>query len=335
MDELVDSIVRQVVAALSAQGMTVRAQSPAGPATAKSAATAPMAPVRAPAAAGPSGGQHSRAGGRPGGPRSPLALAAAVAAARGGKGPKPPAPPQKVFITADALLRRLTGEGGKVLELAPHEFLTPAALDIIEDRHVPVRRMAECLPKAPGVSDAPGACDPQSPAAAPAGAASPAAGAPASSSPCAITAAALAAGTGIGLVLEQPTAPVRTMLAALRQDRLAVVDYGQTGCWIANVRLLCEAIAAGKIARGVAILPSAAEAMVLGNKIPGIRAVQGMRSDGLATAIRRFAPNLLVLEHTSASYHEMRTLVRTFAAERPARATATVLMDTVAELEKA
>jgi hypothetical protein len=257
-----------------------------------------------------------------------------VAAARGGKGPKPPALPQKVFITADALLRRLTGEGGKVLELAPHEFLTPAAMDIIEDRHVPVRRLTDCLPKAPGAPDASGACDPQSPAAAPAGAAS-SASASAPTAPCAITAAALAAGTGIGLVLEQPTPPVRTMLAALRQDRLAVVDYGQTGCWIANVRLLCEAIAAGKIARGVAILPSAAEAMVLGNKIPGIRAVQGMRSDGLAAAIRRFAPNLLVLEHTSASYHEMRTLVRTFAAERPARTTAKVLMDTVAELEKA
>jgi hypothetical protein len=338
MDELVDSIVRQVVSALSAQGLTVRAPAPAGPATAMSAAAAPTAPMRAPAGpARPAGSTPAAAGGSASkGVRSPLALAAAVAAGRGDKGPKPPTQPQKVFITADMLLRRLTDEGGKVLELAPYEFLTPAAMDIIEDRHVPIRRLAECLPKAPGapgVSDAPGTCDPQSPAAAPAGASAAATAAP--SPPCAITAAAMAAGTGIGLVLEQPTAPVRTVLTALRQDRLAVVDYGQTGCWIANVRLLCEAIAAGKIARGVAILPTAAEGVLLGNKIPGIRAVQGTRTDGLATAIRRFAPNLLVLEHTSASYHEMRTMIRAFAAERPPRATAKVLMDTLAELEKA
>lgn len=319
MNELVDSIVRQVVSALNAQGLTVRAQPPAGPATAMSAATAPTASALALAAASPSGG-----------PRSPLALAAVVAAGKAGKGPKAPAAPQKVFITADMLLRRLTAEGGKVIELAPHEFLTPAALDIIEDRHLPIRRLVECLPKAPGVAETSGTCDPQSPPAAPGGA-SP----PAPSTPCAITAAALAAGTGIGLVLEQPSPPVRTVLAALRQDPISVVDYGQTGCWIANVRLLCEAIAAGKIARGVAILPYGAEAMVLANKMPGIRAVQGTRTDSVAAAIRRFAPNLLVLEHTYASYHEMRTMIRAFATERPAWASAKVLMDTLAELEKA
>ena len=162
MDELVESIVRQVVSALSAQGLAVRAQAPAGPATAKSAATAPTAPMRAPAGPARPAGNTPAPAAR--GPRSPLALAAAVAAAKGGKGPKPPAPPQKVFITGDVLLRRLTGEGGKVLELAPHEFLTPAALDIVEDRHLPVRRLAECLPKAPGVADAAGACEAQSPA---------------------------------------------------------------------------------------------------------------------------------------------------------------------------
>ena len=284
-----------------------------------SAAPTPKAAVSAPA--GPA---------RPAGPRSPLALAAVVAAGKAGKGPKPPAAPQKVFITADMLLRRLTAEGGKVLELAPHEFLTPAALDILEDRHLPVRKMVECLPKAPGISETSGTCDPQSPPAAPGGAA-----APAPSAPCAITAAALAGGTGIGLVLEQPSPPVRTVLAALRQDPISVVDYGQTGCWVANVRLLCEAIAAGKVARGVAILPFGAEAMVLANKMPGIRAVQGTRADSVAAAIRRFAPNLLVLEHTYASYHEMRTMIRAFAGERPARASAKVLMDTLAELEKA
>jgi hypothetical protein len=36
----------------------------------------------------------------------------------------------------------------------------------------------------------------------------------------------------------------------------------------------------------------------------------------VVAAVRRFGANLLVIEHTVSSYHEMRQMIRTFAAPR-------------------
>jgi ribose 5-phosphate isomerase RpiB len=96
---------------------------------------------------------------------------------------------------------------------------------------------------------------------------------------------------------------------------------------------MCEAIQAGRIAAGVAILPHAAGAMVLANKIRGIRAVQGTRAESVAAAVRQFGANVLVLEHAFATFHELRTMVQRFAAptETP---TARSLLQSISERER-
>lgn len=233
---------------------------------------------------------------------------------------------QKVFLTAELLERRLAAEAGdgRAIELAHNEFLTPAARDVVEELHLTVRKEPRTPPRPPAERSANPNGGPSS-ASPPVTAQGPAAGEP-----------AVAGGSAaLGLVIERPSQTVRSVLAGLGREAFSTVDYTQTDCWITNTRQLCEAILAGKVSAGVAVLPYAADAMVLANKVRGIRAVQGSRPDGVAAAVRHFAPNLLVLEHTLSTYHEMRAMIRAFAAARTGETQAKVLMETVAELEKA
>ena len=193
---------------------------------------------------------------------------------------------------------------------------------------VAARKAAAASNPSPTAPTAPGAQPANPGAAANPGTAAPAAN-PGTAAPAANPAPA-----ALGLVIERADDKVASVLAALSYDGLAVVDYSQTDCWIANLRLLCEAIVSGSVCGGVAILPYAADAMVLANKVPGVRAVQGTRGDSVAAAIRHFAPNLLVIEHVFSTYHEMRAMVRLFAAEAGARPQAKVLMEALAELEE-
>jgi hypothetical protein len=286
-DELVDRIVAQVLAALRQQG---------------AAAPAPRADAGA-ASSTPAGDAGASSAG---------ILAAARQAT--GKTASPPEP-LRVFLTADAVQRRLTTDGGDgTLELEHNEFLTPAASDVVDERRLTLRRRLRALatPSANGQ-----AAQPSSTTASPERAASPAgpAGGPTG---------------GLGLVIERPNETVRSVLAALDRERIALVDYSQTSCWIANVRLLCEAVADGSVSAGAALLPYAADAIVLAGKLP----VQGTRPGSVAAAIRHFAANLLIIEHAFSTYHEMRQMLRMFAAERPARPQAKVLMDALGELER-
>ena len=288
-DDLVNRIAEQVLAALKAQGTAPPPAAPAG-------ADADAAPLAIPASAAP----------------APMA--------------KPGAPP-KVFVTAEMLGQRLAVDDGdgRAIELAPHEFLTPAAADLADERHVAVRKPAPSLPKAPAPASASVGGNPGQAAA--------------TDTPGAVVAPAAPGGDGartcgLGLVVERPSDTVRSVLAALARDGLAVADYSQTDCWIVNTQLLCKAIAGGTVPAGVVVLPYAADAMVLAGKVRGIRAVQGTRVDSVAAALRHFAANLLVLEHAFSTYHEMRTMVRLFAGERPARPAAEVLVDAVAKLER-
>ena len=123
------------------------------------------------------------------------------------------------------------------------------------------------------------------------------------------------------------------MLGALSRDGVAVTDLTQGDCWMTNLRRLCEAVAGGRLAGGVAILPYAADAMVLAGKIKGIRPVQGTRAESVAAARRHFAANLLVLEHAFSTYHQMRTMLREFVGG--ARSAGGSLEAAVAELERA
>lgn len=236
------------------------------------------------------------------------ALAAVQAGARKAMENKQ-VPASRIFLTADALQRRLaTLDGGnnRVLELAANEFLTPSARDLAEEHHLAVRR-AEALVGNPATPVGGSACG--------------------AAGPCAAAA--------LGMVIERPSTKVTSAMSGLGRDGVTVVNYTQTSCWIQNTLLLCQAVGSGAVAAGVLVLPYAADAVMLANKVPGIRAVHGVRPESVTAARRHYAANVLVLEHAYATLHELRTMIRSFAQPAPAAPAAKVLMEAVKRLEGA
>jgi ribose 5-phosphate isomerase RpiB len=136
----------------------------------------------------------------------------------------------------------------------------------------------------------------------------------------------------LGLVVAAPSDKVENLLAAMRIDGLSVQSFNQTDCWMRNLESLCDAIAGGSVKAAVLLAPYAADAMVLAGKCKGVLAVQGTRADSVAAAVRHYGANLLVLEYAVSTYHEMRQMVRVFAAPRPAP-NAGRLLEKVAALE--
>jgi len=141
--------------------------------------------------------------------------------------------------------------------------------------------------------------------------------------------------TTLGLVDRQPNELVRGVLESLGRDGILAIDFNRTDSWIVNAQMLCEAIVSGTLAGGVVMVPLAAGAVILANKVCGIRAVQGVRPDGLVAAIGRVAPNVLVLEHSSGTFHEIRTMLRLFAAGGASKGQGEAVMDAIEKLERA
>ena len=317
-EEAIDKIVREVLAAIQSRGIGA-------------SVGAPRAEVRAET--------------RPA-PRTPMPPGAAAPQAQPKSQPvqaRPAAAPQKVFVTAEMLLRRLTGDGGqgRTIDLAHNEFLTPAAMDLADQRHMAVRKQPRPLASPDGAarSDAvrrSGQEDAltgtlQTPATQPATCPPPTAGqgdAPGATGVPAKSAA-------LGLVVRKPNEVVRGALDGLERDGIIAFDFNRTDCWVVNTRMLCEAVVSGGVAGGVVMVPLAADAVVLANKVRGIRAVHGVRPDGLALAMARLAPNVLVLEHSSATFHEIRAMLRMFAGPRASRGQAEAVISAVEELERA
>ena len=226
-----------------------------------------------------------------------------------------------------------------MLNLLAHEFLTPAAQDLAERKHLTVNRAQVALPVA-GVQASPlPATAPSSAASAPTAtlnataptaAASPAA-APASPAVTAVS-PVVAGPAAVGIVVERADTKVQTLLASLQQDRTSLLSYNQTDCWIRNLRALAAAIAAGQVGAGVMVMPYGADAMLLAGKLPGIRPVQGTTQASVAAAVRHYGANLLVLEHAFCTLHQMRSMVRELTGPRSAPIAAGVLA-AVAQLE--
>lgn len=215
----------------------------------------------------------------------------------------------KVFVTGEMLQQRLSGGTDKgVLELAPNEFLTPNAADLVEQRHLSVRRKAQAVLAA-------------GPQGNPQGSRQPIAG-------------AAATGSGsVGLVVDRADDKVAGVISAVTRAGLSLVDCGRTDCILGNIEALCEAIRSGEVACGVAIVPYAAGAMALCGKFKGVRPVQGTRPESVAAGVRQFHANLLVLEHAFYTFHELRRMIQTFAARPGAGPTDKALMDAVARQE--
>jgi len=203
---------------------------------------------------------------------------------KGGQGRSP----KKAFLTADMLQQRLAmqPERAGAVELAYNEYLTPNAEDLAERRHITItKEVYNPVPSADGAA--------------------------------AIQArtglAAISSGSALGVVVDGKDEKVFALLNMLAGERLALVNFTKDDCWVENLRSLAGAIRSGSISAGVVIAPYAADAMVIANKLPGIRAVQATRPESVRSAMRRFAANLLVVEHAFTSLHQMKTLVGLFA----------------------
>lgn len=244
---------------------------------------------------------------------APPAAAARIGAGQSTPQPRPPA---KVFITAQVLQQRIrTSARNGVIELASNEYLTPNAVDLAQQRHLTVHKVPK--PKPSHAS-----ADPAAPAANPGGEAM-------QTSSDAVLSVAVT-----GVVNDRTDRTAEGLLEAMAYDGVALVDCNPTDCWIRNLQAMGRSITEGTLAAGVALLPYAADAMVLANKMPGIRAVQGTCLQSVSAAMRHFDANVLILETAVSSFHEMRTMIRAFASQRTASPVADALLAAVTELER-
>ncbi len=207
----------------------------------------------------------------------------------------------KVFITAQILQDRLASSAGGQLELASNEFLTPAARDVSDRMSLSVHRAPAAMAGAPLTSPA-----------IPTGA---------SQAMSLLTASAAMPSDrptvgAVGLVLDTPDAQVEALLGALRYDGAMFIDCNPRDCWADNLELLAGAMASGDLAAGVAIMPYAADAMVVAGKMAGVRPIQGVSARAVAGGVRHFCANLLVLGSKTATFGEMKAMIRTFTAAR-------------------
>lgn len=305
-DKSLDEIVREVLAAIQSRGLGAALAAPQAKVEAN---PAPQTRVR-PGAATPQA--------------QPKARPAKC---------RPADAPRKVFLTADMLLQRLADNDGqsRTIELAHNEFLTPAAMDLADQRHLAVRKQPKPLASPAGAAQAAACPPPTAQAACPPTTAGPAEPQAGDASGATQVSAGFAA---IGLVVGKPNELVRGVLDSLERDKIIPVDFNRTDCWIVNTQMLCEAVVSGGLAGGVVMVPLAADAVILANKVRGIRAVQGASPGSLALAMARLAPNVLVLEHSSATFHEIRTMFRMFAGPRASKGQAETLIGAIEKLER-
>ncbi len=206
----------------------------------------------------------------------------------------------KVFVTAQMLQDRLAGSAGGQLALGGNEFLTPAARDVVDRKSISVHR-APAAQQGGRNTHAVNSGPQQAMARLVASAAMP------SDRPTV---------GPVGLILDRPDGRVEALLGALRYDGAMFIDCDRAACWADNLELLAGAMAGGDLAAGVAILPYAADAMVVAGKITGVRPVQGVSARAAAAGARHFDANMLVLGYKTATFGEMRAMIRAFTAAR-------------------
>ncbi len=137
----------------------------------------------------------------------------------------------------------------------------------------------------------------------------------------------------IGLIIDRTEEKVRSIVDSLSREQIDFARFDQSSCWMENLRSMCRAVISGELVAGVVIMPWAADAMVLTNKIKGIRAVQGTRIESVKAGLRRFGANVMILEHAASTFHEMRTMIRVFAKDRSNQATSGLLLKAVSREE--
>lgn len=223
---------------------------------------------------------------------------------------------EKIFVTADDLLKKIEGSGSASVELASNEYLTPAAADLVARRKIgitretkslarPVTRPVSARKTIPTFKDVPLSASRNSGSMGP-----------------------------MGLITYFPDEKTDSVLRALAHDGIFFTDYTEDDCWMVNLVSLCQGITEGSLTLGVALFPFGADAQVMANKVPGIRAVQGTVVESVAASVRRINTNLLVLEHRLSTFHELRAMTRIFVQNRMVSGIAKDVISRIEELEK-
>lgn len=223
---------------------------------------------------------------------------------------------KKIFITADDLSARLNKSSSASVELASNEYLTPAAADLAARRKIGITRKPDPLAKSiskpvfqeksiPTFKDVP------------------------------LSASRNTQGTGpVGLITYFPDEKTDSALRALAHDGIFFTSCSDDDCWMVNLLNLCRGINDGSLALGVVLFPFGADALIMANKVPGIRAVQGTAVESVAASVRRLNTNLLVLEHRVSTFHELRSMTRVFVQNRMVSGIAQDVLGRIKELEK-
>ncbi len=221
--------------------------------------------------------------------------------------------PKRVFITADMLRQRLDQAKGSTLAIAANEYLTPAATDLVARMNLSISRSLGA-----------------------AGATKPAQLKKTKLTVPSIPGARAAVGSGpVGLVVEKHDDRIQSVLAALAHDGVVFIDRTGPDCWPTNLINLCGAIGSGELTAGVVAMRYAAEAMVIANKIAGIRACQGTCVASVSAAVRRIGANVLILETALSTFHELRAMTRGFVSQRAVTAINVDVVDTIKSIERA
>ncbi len=223
---------------------------------------------------------------------------------------------KKIFITADDLLARVAEGASSSVELASNEFLTPAAADLAARRKIGITRKTESLDRLvskpvpaqksiPTWKDVPLSASRNSAGACP-----------------------------VGLITYSPDGKTDSVLKALAHDGIFFTDCTDDECWMVNLLGLCRGITAGSLSLGVALFPFGADALIMANKVSGIRAVQGTTIESVAASVRRLDTNLLILEHRISTFHELRAMTRIFVQNRMVSGLADDVIRKIEEVEK-
>ncbi len=230
-------------------------------------------------------------------------------------------PVTRVFITVDDLRQRLSGINGSVIELSHNEFLTPAATDFAEQKNLTISKIERNIgiPEyhTSGVLASARHDETGTPRST-----------PTDTNPDSTPT------TTIGLVIDRSDEKVRSVTDSLSNNGIGFSRFDRSSCWMENLRSMCRDVASDGLVAGVAIMPYAADAMVLANKITGIRAVQGTRLESVKAGLRHFGANVLILEHAFSTFHEMCTMIRAFTNNRANKVSSGVLLEAVGREER-
>jgi len=140
----------------------------------------------------------------------------------------------------------------------------------------------------------------------------------------------------MGLVANLSTPMVRSIYAALQRSVALgepIEIGGDLASVICGVRRLCEAIAAGRWQRGVVLTDEAAAAVCGANKHAGIRAALANQLSAVHQAVHAIGANVLVIEPSVGTYHQIRQVVQWFA--RASVAASQAVAEAIATLEAA